>query len=669
MPLFSISPNIQESPKTPRKRTHEDFVDTPSQLAIGGTSDPENLGKLTSPEMSVPVINTPQLPTSMAKMDATPGSSPAALTAAGSSPAMRNSPSPNKTPLSSPSASNGIANQPNQSDSLSIPTIQNAQGAKRKPPSTIEEKLNATKRQKVGAKAAEKLEKEEAKAAEKAKKEKEAEEKRQAKEAEKAKREAEAAEKRQKKEAEAAEKAKKKAAEEAAKAAKLAEKEKKEAAKEAARRKKEEAQGRQQNMLATFVQRAANAPQKKVAEQTTTPSTEPNNATSSPKAKAKPEKSAYDRAFQPFFVKPDVTLAPQPFEMDDETKAAKSGILDEYIRGERGEFNPKPFNPTETFNLAFTRKRGIIPPSVKSIMESVYDAEQSGTRTESQTKKLTENAQEQLNTITAKYLSFYEDVRPPYFGTVTTPIEAKKLRSLARKPVGKYLPLNYDYDSEAEWVEDDGEDLDDEDDDDDSHDGDGEMEDFLDDSEDQPAVTRPSFLGEKEPISTGICFEDRTRHGPCATTYQYQLEFLLDTFDHHSGIDPFSTSYWPAPAKKAITKSTVTSTPAPSTSMPPPNVPTDAFSALSSGTSGSLQAAENQNLVPNDVFDEFRRAIISDELKEFTKGTIVEMLAKKFPSCTKAQVKVTLDKVAHRVSVPGAKKNVKQWALLPAFAL
>ncbi|KAG4220739.1 hypothetical protein PC116_g30782 [Phytophthora cactorum] len=103
--------------------------------------------------------------------------------------------------------------------------------------------------------------------------------------------------------------------------------------------------------------------------------------------------------------------------------------------------------------------------------------------------------------------------------------------------------------------------------------------------------------------------------------------------------------------------------------MPPPNVPTDAFSALSSGTSGSTQAAENQNLVPNDVFDEFRRAIISDELREFTKGTIVEMLAKKFPSCTKAQVKVTLDKVAHRVSVPGAKKNVKQWALLPAFAL
>ncbi|KAI1661218.1 chromatin assembly factor 1 subunit A-domain-containing protein [Daldinia decipiens] len=671
MPLFSISPNIQESPTTPRKRTHEDFVGTPSQLAIGEPSLTENLGKLKSAEMSVPAINPPQLPTSMATMDATPGSSPAALTEAGSSPAMRKSLSPNKTPLSSPSASGSTASQPTQTAFLSAPTTQKAQGAKRKP-STIEEKLNATKRQKLGAKASEKLEKEEAKDAEKAKKEKEAEEKRQAKEAkaaEKAKKEAEAAEKRQKKEAEAAERAKKKAADEAAKAAKLAEKEKRDAAKEAAKRKKEEAKGRQQSMLAVFIQRALNAPQKKATEQTTKPSAESDAAAGSPKAKSKSEKSAYDRVFQPFFVKPDVMLAPQPFELDDETKDAKSRILDQYIRGERGEFNPKPFNPAETFNLAFTRKRGIIPPSVKSIMESVHsETEQAGTTTESQTKKLAENAQEQLNAIKTKYLSFYEDVRPPYFGTVTTPIEATKLRFISRRPVGKVLPLNYDYDSEAEWVEDDGEDLDDEDDDDDSHDGDGEMEDFLDDSEDQPTTTRPTFLGEKEPVSTGICFEDQTRSGPCPTTYKYQLEFLLDTLDYHSGIDPFSTSYWPAPAKKVTAKSTVTSTTAASTSMPPPDVPTSA-SALTSGTSNSLPASENQNAVPKDVFDEFRQAIISDELKEFTKGTIIEMLAKKFPSCTKAQVKVTLDKVAHRVSVPGAKKNVKQWALLPAYAL
>ncbi|KAI8959105.1 chromatin assembly factor 1 subunit A-domain-containing protein [Daldinia sp. FL1419] len=671
MPLFSISPNIQESPTTPRKRSHEDFVDSPSQLAIVETSHSENLDKQRSAGMSVPAMSPPQLPTIMAAVDTTPGSSPAALTEAGSSPAMKNSPSPNKTPLSSPSAPGKTSSQPTQTGSAA--ETQKAQGAKRKPAPTIEEKLNATKRQKVGGKAAEKLEREEAKAAEKAKKEKEAEEKRLAKEAkaaEKAKKEAEAAEKRQKKEAEAAEKAKKKAADEAAKAAKIAEKEKKEAAKEAAKRKKEQAQGRQQNLLAGFVQRSLNTPGKKVTEQTAKPSTETDAAASSPMGKSRPEKSAYDRAFQPFFVKPDVKLAPMPFEMDGETKEVKSRILDEYIRGERGEFNPKPFNPSETFNLAFTRKRGIIPPSVRGIMESVYsEAKQAGTKTESQTKKLAENAQEQLNTIKTKYLSFYEDVRPPYFGTVTTPIEAAKLRSLSRRPVGKFLPLNYDYDSEAEWVEDDGEDLDDEDDDDDSHDGDGEMEDFLDDSEDQPAAARPTFLGEKEPISTGICFEDRTRLGPCATTYNYRLEVLLDTLEHHSGIDPFSTSYWPAPTKKATAKSAATTAPGPSKSMPPPDMPTDALSALTSGTAGSLPASESQNLVPRDVFDEFRRAIISDELKEFTKGTIIEMLTKKFPSCTKVQVKVTLDKVAHRVSIPGAKKNVKQWALLPAYTL
>ncbi|KAI1391462.1 uncharacterized protein F4822DRAFT_427312 [Hypoxylon trugodes] len=631
MPLFPVSPNIQELESTSRKRTHEEFTEDSIKVATDDPSDTENLEGQKTVAMSASAINSqPQI-----TMDSTPASSPSELTEPGSSPPIEVTPSPNKTPEPSTTTS-----KPSQPQSSSTPAAQNRQPAKRKTTAEKEQE-RAEKRQKKDAEAAEK------------------------------------AQKKAQEEAEKTEKAKKKAAEEAVKAAKLAEKEAKKRKKEEDELATKRKQERQQSMLASFVKRAPSTPLKKpillVADDS---SPKPITAAITPQKDSKPEKSAYDRAFQPFFVKSGVTLAPQPFEMDEQTRDAKSDILDQYIRGERGEFNPRPFNPLEAFNLAFPQKRGIMPASVKKIMESIHGdplENPFGTteRTESQTEKLATNAQDRLNSITMKYLSFYQDVRPPYYGTITTPITTQKLRSLSRKPMGRIVQqLNYDYDSEAEWVEDDGEDLDDEEDDEEDHEGEEEMDDFLDDSEDLPAMTRPTFLGEKEPCGTGICFEDQTRLGPSATVYKYRLEFMLDTLEHHSGIDPFSTAYWPAPPKKvAATKNTAGTAPTASTSMPPPpGVPSDAFSMLAAGNSAS-PAVDIKELVPKDVFDDFKRAIISEEFRDHTKGTIVDLLAKKFSTCTKAQVKTTLDKVAHRINVPGEKKSVKHWALLPAFAL
>lgn len=74
--------------------------------------------------------------------------------------------------------------------------------------------------------------------------------------------------------------------------------------------------------------------------------------------------------------------------------------------------------------------------------------------------------------------------------------------------------------------------------------------------------------------------------------------------------------------------------------------------------------------VPQNILEEFKRALLSDECNEYSKATVIEMLAKKFSSCTKAQVKVTLDTIAHRVTpADAAKKSVKRWALLPGFSL
>ncbi|KAL7625671.1 hypothetical protein AAE478_004892 [Parahypoxylon ruwenzoriense] len=644
-----MSPNIQESDTSSRKRTHDEFVDSPIQLIVDEPAKSENFRVQKSITMPTSSINLQsQLPlVPIVTVNSTPGSSPVALTEAGSSPPNRDSPSPNKTPSTSPGPKGLTAESLQLGTSLSpapVPANQNPQLGKRKL-TTAQEQIRTEKRQKKEEEAAEKRQK----------KQEEATQRQQKKEEEAAKRAAKAAEK-------AAEKALKQAAEEV-------KRRKKEEEELAAKRKRE----KQQSVMANFIQRAS-AASSKGSDKPAIKLPEPDAVSAIPQAETKPQKSAYERVFQPFFVKPGVTLARSPFYMDEETKEAKSAILDQYIRGERGEFNPKPFNPAETFNLPFRQRRGIRPPSVKRIMERVYGSpveqalSMAPSRTESQTEKLIVNAQDQLKSVPMKYLSFYEDVRPPYFGTVTTPMETKRLRRLSRKPFGRVLKLEYDYDSEAEWVEDDGEDLDDDEEDEEDHDGDEEMDDFLDDSEDVPAAARPTFLGEKEPTSTGICFENEQGLAPCAATSAYRLEILRDTLEQGSGIDPFSTSYWPSAPKKTASKNTAAPVSGPSASMPAPGGPTDAFSLLISGIPGAAPAIDPKDVVPKEVFDDFRRAVVSDEFREFTKGTIVEMLAKKFSSCTKAQVRATLDRIAQRVSVAGAKKSVKQWALLTPFA-
>ncbi|KAI2615907.1 chromatin assembly factor 1 subunit A-domain-containing protein [Hypoxylon sp. NC1633] len=675
MPLFSISPNVQKSETTSKKRTHEEFVDSSAQLAIDEPSGSDNLIQQKPFDIAaIPVDPHSHLyPMPIAVIGMTPGSSPVALTESGSSPASRMSPSPNKTPSQSPLPCDTIATQSSlPHSSVMEPVMQGKQQAKRKPISAEEQ---AQKRQKKEADAAEKTKK---KAAEEATK----------------------AERAKKKEIEAAEKAQKKAAEEASRAAKAAEKAKKDAAKaakkaddEAKKRKKDEEElaakrkrEKQQNMLASFIQRAPASQPKKPIDHFTNSSPKPKSrlATPQPEAetKAEPQQTAYERTFHPFFVKPGVTLASSPFNMDQETKDAKSGILDQYIRGERGNFNPRPFDPTKTFDIAFPQKRGITRPSVKKILGGVYDnlLEQASSatpaRTESKNQKLVGSAKDQLNSLPMKYLSFFEDVRPPYFGTVSAPMEARALRKLSRRPAGKVLQLNYDYDSEAEWVEDDGEDLDDADDDDEEHEGDEEMDDFLDDSEDVATTVRPTFFGENEPSSTGICFEDPIRHGPCASIYKYRLEFLHDKLENHSGIDPFSTSYWPSTPKKvvaktaatAVAKATILPIPFMPSSMPPPNTPAGTFSSLISGTAGTGPAVDPKTLIPEKLFDDFKQAVVSEELRGYTKATLVDLLAKQFPLCTKAQIKATLDRVAHRVTGPHAPKSLKQWTLLPGFA-
>ncbi|KAI1154304.1 chromatin assembly factor 1 subunit A-domain-containing protein [Nemania diffusa] len=657
MPLFPVSPNVKASQGTAGKRPHKEFLDASNTMTYDASVDAldcENLSSQKSPTASTSTIEClPQLRNApITNMESPPGSSPAALTKAGSSTPACDSPSPNVTPSKSSSPPKTALANPTQQQATANPIS----ASKRKRYVTAEEKEKER---------AEKKQKQDEATAEKARIAAE-------KEAIKATKATEKATK-------AAEKAKAEAEKEALKAAKAAEKAKADAAKEAKRQKKQEEElaakakkEKQQNLMATFLKKAPTTPSRTTDHPTAAANTDPTNLSSS-KQDSKPTKSTYELNFQPFFIKPGVTMAPPLFEMDNETKEAKSAILDEYIRGDRGAFIPKqPFNATEVFHLAFPRKRGIIPPSVRKIMERIHgDNYQNAfgitnARSESQTEKLFTNAQGQLNAITMKYLRFYEDVRPAYCGTITSAMTYHQLRKLSRRPGRRILPLAYDYDSEAEWVEDDGEDLEDAEDEEEDVDGDEEMDDFVDDSEAIPTIIRPGFESDSKPVSTGLCYENQKRLAPSDALLKYRLEFLLDSPEHRSMINPFSTEYWPTPTKKVVAAATVSSTKGTIASLLTPTMPRD----TTTSTTRMAPSSEMKDGVPHDILEDFKRALLSDECKDYSKATVIEMLAKKFTSCTKAQVKVTLDTIAHRVTPADAtKKSVKRWALLPNFGL
>ncbi|KAI1260029.1 hypothetical protein F5Y18DRAFT_407162 [Xylariaceae sp. FL1019] len=634
MPLSPVSPNVQESEEASKRRARDHHADTTFSVCPGG----ETLLLQKSPlsKMSASTLERQHHSGSLPKdaINSPPESSPPADTEGGRVTPTRNSSSPNVTPSKTPPLAQSSA--PTMPATTKSPP--KATQTKRKLAPDEKAKEQAEKRQKQEARAAEKAEKDAAKAAKQADKD-----------------------------AADAERAKKKAERTAEKEAKDAAKARIEAEKRAEKEALEAKQQKQKNMMASFLKKAPNTPAKKVDQPQI--KSEPDLVSDSlQKLDTEPTKSAYEQTFQPFFIKAGVTLAPPPFEMDDAAKGAKSKRLDEYLSGSRGEYTPaRPFDAQEVFDFAFPQQRGIITPSVKDIMATIHGDDDSvvfglgGSKSESQTEKNLIKAQDKLDAIRMKYIRFYEDVRPAYCGTVTTQMDRQKLRMLSRRPTGKILQLAYDYDSEAEWVEDDGEDLDDAEDEEEDVDADEEMDDFVDDSELAPNMVRPGFEADSQPVSTGICFEDTKRLGPCATTYKFRLEFLLDTLEHHSLIDPFSTAYWPSPEKKAAG---------------PPALAKGAKSAVPTYALKEVACPNvrgsttlDGSMVRPAIIDDFKRALISEEFRDLTKTTIVELLAKKFTSCTKLQVKTTVDAIAHRVATPGARKSVKQWALLPGHEI
>ncbi|KAL8306483.1 hypothetical protein RB597_003007 [Gaeumannomyces tritici] len=388
----------------------------------------------------------------------------------------------------------------------------------------------------------------------------------------------------------------------------------------------------------------------------------------------------YRKIFKPFFVKENVRLARNAFELDEPARLAKTKTLDSFVSGKATTDIPR-FTGAASVDYfclpALPKPRGRPYPSVRKIMSILSDASagssaapinlDSDPKTQQAHSLATNSARELLKEVPLKYLFFFQDVRPAYCGTVSsTPPSSHNLHKLARNPISRdVLPLQYDYDSEAEWVDDgDGEDIDDLDDDDEDHgDEDEDMADFLDDSED--VIKRPVFASGMEPESSGLCFEDNKRLGPSDQMYKFRMEFILDLDRHHS-VDPFATHYWepevkPASAPTTLHPSTAGSMKPPALVSSTPANPANAFMAISQGAAAST--GKKLLLVPPDTVDAFKRAIL--KYPKLSKIGLVEILSSEFDKCTKAQVKNSVETMAER---SGSGQD-KLWRLKPEFAL
>lgn len=513
----------------------------------------------------------------------------------------------------------------------------------------------------------------EAREKEAAAKKKEKEEKLAEKAREKEEKEKEAAEKKRIRELEAAEKAAERAKVEEEKAARKKEREEKMKQKEDEKRleqeKKEKEAAKQQKLKSFFGSATPKKPMRIAIKD------EPSDKSPSTTDSAELAEARYRKMFQPFFLKEHVRLAGPLVKMDEETRQVKSKILDEFFEGKRVH-EARPFDPVEMFSLhGKPEKRGRLHHPVKHIMEQVYKETNSSGGGSDDTNRIIREARAKLAKVPMKVIAFSQDVRPPYYGTVTFKpfaLGVPNVRKAARRSMAKRLSFDYDYDSEAEWQEEEGEDVDIDDDEEELEEED-DMEGFLDDSEDAGPARRLFGNNNMEPESSGLCFENQEKQGPNPTVYEHKMELILgkcckpDTMLHpfsnvaqatdaDMGLDPWATSYWEPDVKKQPIDA--------GTKMPPPPAPVAANALAALGTHSANSNSGATKMVKPELMDDLKRAILNN--KQLSKMGILDVVFSQFRNTTtKVEVKNTIEAVAERTG----NGRVKEWALKPGHEI
>ncbi|UKZ70394.1 uncharacterized protein TrAtP1_011375 [Trichoderma atroviride] len=384
-------------------------------------------------------------------------------------------------------------------------------------------------------------------------------------------------------------------------------------------------------------------------------------------AEGKPTNSEYSKMFKPFFVKANARLAPMVSQMDKTIQEAKSKALDDYIANQQQNNGaPLKFDPVDVFSFSnLPPPRGKLHQPVRHIMETAYKAAQNSEKNGSaDASNIFTQVRTGLSKIPLKVIAFSQDVRPPYYGTVTFKAFALgkgNMYKLARRSMHRRLPLDYEYDSEAEWQdEEEGEDLDMEDEEEEQDDED-DMDGFLDDSEDV-GVSRRIFADTLQPDIVGPFFEGQNRKGSALALHEKKMEFIHEGFDMQWDIDPFSTKYWELePATKAPKGKAPKTIKSENDAKALPPVPTNAFAAL--GSAGNSNSAPGK-LVKPELLNGVKQAILDN--KALSKVGIVDFIFHQFrDSASRLEVKNTIEHVAEK---KGAGR-IKEWELKPGHEI
>lgn len=408
-----------------------------------------------------------------------------------------------------------------------------------------EAERNRAKQEREEKRLAEKARKEQERLEERQRREAEREAKKKERDEEKARKEAEREAEKARKEAEReAEKARKEAEKEAERARKEAEKEQEKARKEAEKRK--EAEG--QLKINTFFKAKPLA-----------------------KVEAEPEPECdYEKYFLPYHQKANSKIYTAP------------------------TFDP--VSPADT--LAWLKTETFAPPKFDYLSANQVEAHLCMV-TETEMPSL-------LAKLDIRHIQFAENLRPPYVGTIAE-VDKDSIEQLYTNPSQRLLELNYDYDSDYEWFqeEDDGEDLGDDDGSEEDEDDD-DMDEFVT-SDDE--TKRMQITGPLTPLVVW-------NNGETNCLSSFTVEFLLDL-----PLDPLK-DYWTVPKEK-------------------PEKSTDAGSeALSPEATKAL--------------------LHSVHGRKMNQTLLVELLKQEFPQVPKTAILATVRASAKRL---GGKESDKKWVV------
>lgn len=336
-------------------------------------------------------------------------------------------------------------------------------------------------------------------------------------------------------------------------------------------------------------------------------------------------KSAYDKEFLPFFVQNNVTLASTINNDISETKTELDNLI------QTKETQPK--QSFQEFLESFVKTTQTGKTSITP--EEIINALNSSTTTEQQVYQMIES----LPPI--KYISFYENSKPPYIGTWCSLAHQRIQSDIIKNPLNTDLTgLDYEYDSDLEWnkEDDEGEDIGD---DDEEEEEEEEVSSAMEDDDDVEFVENDFQNGTKKKKFITLTVINKWNNEENSQFFEsFSTVKLIDIADP---IDPFK-NYWgyqqPSQEQPGSSNSGCTMT----SNNEPNATKTGVLDTTGTASSPNILIAQKKTIKDDQVLADLIKFI--EKHDEFTINTLVELSKKEFKEYTKALIKNTIQDIA-----------------------